>query len=91
MRAFAPHLRRTCADSKNIDPDQNQGMKETPNITAVPLLQAARQLRVPARWLREEVESGRIPALVADRAILIHVPTVRDILADRAKREGGKP
>jgi hypothetical protein len=51
----------------------------------IPLRQAARCLRVPARWLRDEVESGRIPALVAGRAILVHVPTASELLADRAK------
>ena len=53
----------------------------------VPLNIAARCLRVPARWLRDEIEAGRVPALIADRAILIHVPTVARLLADRAARE----
>ena len=52
-----------------------------------PLNRAARLLRVPARWLREEIEAGRIPALVAGRATLVHVPTVAAILAERAKLE----
>lgn len=51
----------------------------------LPLNVAARCLRVPARWLREEVEAGRIPALIAGTAILIHVPTVLPMLAERAK------
>jgi hypothetical protein len=42
-------------------------------------------LRVPARWLREEIDAGRIPALVAGRIALVHVPTVAAILAERAK------
>ena len=50
-----------------------------------PLNRAARLLRVPARWLREEIDAGRIPALVAGRATLVHVPTVAAILAQRAK------
>ena len=53
----------------------------------IPLNLAARCLRVPARWLREEIEAGRIPALIADRSVLVHVPTVARILTDRAKRE----
>lgn len=53
----------------------------------VPLNRAARLLRVPARWLREEIDAGRIPALVAGRATLVHVPTVAAILAERAKTE----
>lgn len=51
----------------------------------LPLNLAARCLCVPARWLREEIDAGRIPALVAGRATLVHVPTVAAILAERAK------
>jgi len=53
----------------------------------VPLNVAARCLRVPARWLREEVDAGRLPALRAGHAILVHVPTVAAELAERAKAE----
>ena len=55
----------------------------------LPLNLAARCLRVPARWLREEIDSGRIPALVAGRSVLVHVPTVAALLAERAKGETG--
>jgi len=50
---------------------------------------AARCLRVPAQWLRDEIEAGRIPALIAGRSVLVHVPTVSDLLAERAKGESG--
>lgn len=50
----------------------------------VPLNAAARFLSVPAKWLRAEVQAGRLPALIADRAILVHVPTVAALLAVRA-------
>lgn len=53
----------------------------------LPLNLAARCLRVPARWLRDEIEAGRIPALIAGRSVLVHVPTVAALLADRAKGE----
>lgn len=55
----------------------------------VPLNIAARCLRVPARWLRNEVHTGRVPALIAGTAILIHVPTVLPLLAERAKGVAG--
>ena len=55
----------------------------------LPLNLAARCLRVPARWLRDEIEAGRIPALIAGRCALIHVPTVAALLAKRAKGEAG--
>lgn len=58
-------------------------------IEPVPLNIAARCLRVPARWLREEIQAERLPALIADKAVLVHVPTVAAILADRAKGPGG--
>lgn len=51
----------------------------------LPLNLAARFLRVPARWLRDEIEAGHIPALVAGRSVLIHVPTVAAKLTERAK------
>lgn len=56
----------------------------------VPLHMAARCLRVPARWLRDEIEAGRLPALIAGTAILVHVPTVLTLLAERAKGTGSK-
>jgi hypothetical protein len=57
----------------------------------MPLNLAARALRVPAGWLREEIETGRVPGLVADRAILVHLPTVAAQLAERAARGEGVP
>jgi hypothetical protein len=53
--------------------------------SAVPLNYAASYLRVPVRWLREEVNAGRVPALMAGRAVLIHVPTVAALLSERAR------
>jgi len=50
---------------------------------------AARRLRVPVQWLRDEAEAGRLPHLKAGRAMLMHVPTVAAILRDRARGEGG--
>jgi hypothetical protein len=57
----------------------------------LPVNRAARVLGVPARWLRDECESGNLPCLRADRAILIHVPTVASMLAERAKRGAEVP
>lgn len=54
----------------------------------VPLNVAARCLRIPARWLREKIIAGRLPALIADSAILVHVPTVATLLTEQAKRCG---
>jgi hypothetical protein len=58
----------------------------TKNFTSepVPLSRAARCLRVPLAWMRGEVDAGRLPALRAGRAILIHLPTVAKMLAERA-------
>lgn len=55
----------------------------------LPLAKAARCLYVPARWLREEVEAGRLPGLCAGRTILVHVPTVAKLLAERARKGEG--
>lgn len=56
---------------------------------AVPVNVAARCLRVPAAWLRGEIEAGRLPGLHAGRAILVHVPTVVDLLTARAAQAAG--
>ncbi len=61
---------------------------EQPPRDPLPLNLAARCLRVPARWLRDEIDAGRIPALIAGRSVLVHVPTAAALLAERAKREG---
>ena len=53
---------------------------------ALPVNEAASLLRVPARWLRDEVGAGRLPALQAGRSFLVHVPTVANLLAERAKK-----
>lgn len=62
-------------------------MRKTPPPETLPVNKAARCLRVPVRWLREEVEAGRVPALKAGRAILVHLPTVATILTRRAAGE----
>ena len=59
--------------------EQNKYPKE-----AVPLNVAARYLRVPARWLRDEIEAGKLPALIAGSKVLVHLPTVVSLLAERA-------
>lgn len=71
---------------RNMSP-RNQ-LKYPPD--PVPLSQAARCLRVPSRWLRSEIEVGRLPALIADTAILVDVETVAGLLAERAKVVGAK-
>ena len=54
----------------------------------LPLNLAARCLRVPARWLRDEIDAGRVPALIAGRSVLLHVPTVAALLTERAQGKG---
>lgn len=50
---------------------------------------AARVLGVPQGWLRQEALAGRIPHLRAGSRIIIHLPTVRQILCDRAASQAG--
>ncbi|MEQ9460435.1 MAG: hypothetical protein RIG82_05745 [Phycisphaeraceae bacterium] len=54
----------------------------------IPLEQAARRLSIPAGWLREEIEAGRLPVLRAGQVILVHVPTLARLLAERAMETG---
>jgi hypothetical protein len=51
----------------------------------VPINVAARWLRVPLRWLRTEAESGRIPCLRADNAVLCDLAAVESALLERAR------
>ncbi len=72
-----------------IAPDTS-GMDDKKHLSdPLPLNLAARCLRVPARWLRDEIEAGRVPALIAGRSVLVHVPTVAALLAERAQGKGG--
>lgn len=49
-----------------------------------PVNQAARILRVPPTWLREQIERGLLPGLTAGSRQLVHVPTIQAILVERA-------
>ena len=67
-----------------------RGMRNQPLPSEpLPLARAARCLGVPSAWLREEIDAGRLPGLVAGKAVLVHVPTVAKLLAERAKRGEG--
>lgn len=70
----------------------DSSMENIPHLNEpLPLNKAARCLCVPAHWLREEVEAGRLPGLKAGRVILVHVPTVAQRLAERAKTDAPRP
>ena len=58
---------------------------------ALPIVEAARRLGVPPAWLRGEIDAGQLPALKAGSAILVHVPTIAALLAERAKGEAVSP
>ena len=60
---------------------KNQGMND---INLYPLGWAARMLRVPAAWLRQEALAGRLPHLAAGKRLLFDVSTVARILQRRA-------
>ena len=66
-------------------------MNKTYPEELLPLNLAARCLRVPMQWLSGEIEAGRLPALRAGRATLVHVPTLAPLLAERAKGESSSP
>jgi hypothetical protein len=54
----------------------------------VPINVAARWLRVPAQWLKEEAEAGRIPHLKAGKAVLCDLAAVEAVLLERARLTG---
>ncbi len=45
----------------------------------------ARQLRIPATWLRSEAEAGRIPHLRAGSVLLFDPEVVERIVFDRVR------
>jgi hypothetical protein len=51
----------------------------------------ARRLRVPAKWLREEADAGRVPCLKVVNAYLFNPAAVLEALAVKAAktRQGG--
>lgn len=49
----------------------------------------ARQLRVPAKWLRAEAEAGRIPHLRAGSALLFDPEVVERIVLQRLSETPG--
>jgi hypothetical protein len=55
----------------------------------VPISVAARWLRVPVKWLRDEAEAGRIPCLPAGKAILCDFAAVEAALLERARQGKG--
>ena len=60
-------------------------MKVTDNIpVTVPLGVMARRLHVPPKWLRQEAEAGRIPALQAGDRFVFRPDIVARIVAERA-------
>lgn len=47
----------------------------------------ARQLRLPAAWLRREADAGRIPCLRAGKARMFDIDAVREALIERQRAE----
>jgi hypothetical protein len=52
----------------------------------VPLRHAARWLRVPFAWLRNEAEAGRVPCLRAGKTFLCDPQAVEAALLERARQ-----
>jgi hypothetical protein len=50
------------------------------------LHRAARTLRVPASWLKQEAAAGRVPCLRAGARLLFNLDALRQILAKRAAK-----
>ena len=61
------------------------GAMEANQSPPIPLGAMARRLRIPAAWLRQEAEAGRIPHLKAGAVLLFDPQTVEALLRERAK------
>ncbi len=59
------------------------------DLLTLPII--ARRLRVPAKWLAQEADAGRIPCLRAGRRLLFNEDVVRGQLLERATELCGKP
>jgi len=57
-----------------------------PTSDLLPLNLVARRLRVPVKWLREEAEAGRVPALRAGNVLLCNPTAVEEVLLERARQ-----
>jgi len=57
----------------------------------VTLAQASRALGLPADWLREEADAGRIPCLRAGERYLFDLDLLREIVMERTRRGDGPP
>ena len=55
------------------------------NQALTPLGRMAREIKVPQRWLREQAESGIVPALKAGGRWLFDPQTVRRVVSSLAK------
>ena len=62
--------------------------KTTAPQTFLPLHQAANRLGVPAAWLRNEADAGRVPCLRAGRRVLFNPDTIEAVLLERAQLKG---
>lgn len=56
----------------------------------MPLGAMARRLRVPAKWLRDEAEAGRLPHLKAGNSLLFDAETVERLIINRLRDAAGK-
>lgn len=56
-----------------------------PTDKLLPLELVARRVRVTARWLRDEIDAGRIPHLRAGRRVLLDPEIVEAALLRRAR------
>lgn len=64
----------------------NEPHSELLNLSAM-----ARRLRVSQRWLRREVEAGRLPAIKADNRFLFSRMAVERALLERAEHQEAAP
>lgn len=64
-------------------------MTLTPPPTYVSLSELADRTGLPLRWLRAEVNAGRLPSLKVNRRLLIPLAEAEARLAARAAEGGG--
>lgn len=57
------------------------------NNNLIHIRTAARKYGLPLKWLKEQAQSGAIPALLADKQVLFDADILANWLSERAKGE----
>lgn len=73
---------------------QREALEQTATVVSMTLAtiqEVARELKLPASWLREEAAAGRLPCLMIGNMPRFHLASLRNTLIKRAATEFHNP